>query len=62
MRSQTMNLRNSAAHFFRGSIALALVTLAFSWCYVICVDRRRLPAVARQLGDRQDSHNRNRDE
>ena len=30
-RNQTMNFRNSAAQFFLGSIALALVTLAFFW-------------------------------
>jgi hypothetical protein len=29
MRNQTTNFRNSAAQFFLGSIALALVTLVF---------------------------------
>jgi len=35
VRNQTTNLQNSAAHFFRGSIAPALMTLAFSRRYVI---------------------------
>jgi hypothetical protein len=35
VHNQTTNLQNLAAHFFRGSIALALVTLAFSRRYVI---------------------------
>jgi len=34
MRNQIMNFRSSAPQFFLGSIALALVTLAFFWLHV----------------------------